>query len=84
MYIRNSSEPSTDPWGTPARIDLQEKQTILVLLFVVYYLNSYLSIGVSSMPFCLNLNSRPWCHTLLKAFDISQKTIQENKLLSKD
>ena len=25
MYIRNSSEPSTNPCGTPARIDFIEK-----------------------------------------------------------
>ena len=36
------------------------------------------------IPFCINgLNIRPVCHTLSTAFETSQKTIQEDKLLSK-
>ena len=88
MYIRNSSGLSTDPCGTPARINFIEKANEFSVCFRRLLLKkllipwSYFHL----MPFCLNLNSRPRCHTLSKAFDISQKNytgksrVVENKM----
>ena len=52
MLIRNSSELSTDPLGTPARIDfIEEAKDYSVTFCRLYYLNSYLSIEVT-FPRC--------------------------------
>ena len=75
MYIRNSNGPKIKPCGTPAstndqleRRPLSTTRWNLLLKKLLNTLRRFPEIPVRS-----SLDSDPSCHTLSKAFEISQR-----------
>ena len=81
MYIRKKRGHQIDPCGTPARIHSQSEVFPLRVTLWTLSLRKLL-INPSRFPltpFCFNLNNKPSCHTLSKAFDISKNTPRVSK-----
>ena len=74
MWIKNNSDPSMEPWGTPGSILTQGEACPFKITCCFLKLRKSVIIFkiLSDIPFCFNLNMRPSCQTLSNALDISK------------
>ena len=73
-------------WGIPGSILTQSEADPFKTTSCFLKLRKSVTIFkiLSDIPFCFNLNIRPFCQTLLNALDISKNAALTSRLSSKD